>query len=132
VSELANRVQALEEGLSSASRVRLSVAQLGAVVAAIACATWWASSHMASKDDVKSLEEKVTAAGATLKEVATTVAVLKDRSDRFEIPMLAEAVAPIESRAAANITRAARAAAQAAPAAPAATATAAAAASTDR
>jgi len=91
MSDLAHRVQLLEEGLSSASRVRLSVAQLGGFVAAVAAATWWVSAHMAGKDDLKVLEDKVTAAGATLKDVATTVAVLKDRSDRFEIPMVAEA-----------------------------------------
>jgi len=89
MSDLANRVQALESGLSSASQVRLSLSQLGLVIAAIAGATWWAGSHMASKDDVKIIEEKVTNVSGTLKEVAMTVAVLKDRSDRFEIPMMA-------------------------------------------
>lgn len=95
MSDLSHRVTALEEGLSSASKVRLSVAQLGAFIAAIACATWWVSSHMASKEDVKGLEEKAAATAVSLKEVSTMVAVLKDRSDRFEIPMVSSPVAEI-------------------------------------
>jgi hypothetical protein len=126
MSDLSNRVQALESGLTSASQVRLSLSQLGIVIAAIAGATWWAGSHMASKDDVRIIEEKVTAVSGTLKEVATTVAVLKDRSDRFEIPMMAAETSAIpttdamSSAAAPSITRAHRPA----PATPAATASA--------
>jgi hypothetical protein len=75
------------ESITAASQVRMSLAQLGIVVGSIACSAWWASTHLATKEDVKALEERSTSMSLTLREVTTTLAVLKDRSDRIEIPM---------------------------------------------
>lgn len=72
------------ENITAASQVRMSLTQLGIVIGAIACSAWWASTYLATKEDVKSLKERAGAMSTSLREVTTTLAVLKDRSDRSE------------------------------------------------
>ena len=81
--DIQRRVEALEQqALTATSPVRMNLTQLGIIIGSIAAAVWWASLHVATKDDVKTLEERLTASSVSLRDVTTTLAVLKDRSDR--------------------------------------------------
>jgi glycine cleavage system regulatory protein len=57
-------------------------AQFVALIAAVVGGSYWVVSRMATKDDVAQLGLRVSKLEDSIQEVRTTLAVLKDRSDR--------------------------------------------------
>ena len=89
MSDLPHRVEALEH-LSASSPVRMSLAQLGVVIGAIICSAWWASTRIATKDDIKGVEDHMAVLTGTMREMTTTLAVLKDRSEQVKNTYVSE------------------------------------------
>jgi hypothetical protein len=68
--------------LTPKTPVGMSAAQFVALIAAVVGGSYWVVSRMATKDDVAQLGLRVSKLEDSIQEVRTTLAVLKDRSDR--------------------------------------------------